>query len=348
MSDEPGGIAMLEQEDGSLLTGDRCALCDAPLEGRSLALEAEDGNVLNVCSACAAKSLPQPARSFSDVAEARGAVLAAVERQRDDHRLLADVAELLGELEDEVDHWQTVALEAEKQMRTLEAELARSRERLRKADDLLSTGGDAASALAGVTTAGGTTQPTPARRGVHAGEPPAFPPERTESTLALDEVRVSQRHFNESPFVEKMRGVRRSLGRPSVSLLKVPGEAGKVLLTVAWEIVWYQYLLDLDESCPVDESAELFAEGMELVELADRFKVSNAEIDDQGRLDASELEVASPPNRMPPSMTPPRRSGIGTPPLSSAGMTDDALTMLVSGRQSDRVPNHLVHNLAMS
>lgn len=274
---------MLEQEDDSLLTGDQCALCDAPLEGPPNTLEAEDGNLLSVCSACAAKSLPQPVRSFSDVAEARGAVLAAVERQLGDHRLLADVAELLGELEDEVAHWQAVALEAEKQARTLEADLARTRERLRKADDLLSTGGDEASDAA---------SPTPARRGVHAGDPPALLPEGTESTLALDEVRVSQRHFNESPFVEKMRSVRRSLGRPAVSLLKVPGEAGKVLLTVAWEIVWYQYLLDLDESCAVDDSAELFAEGMELVELADRFKLSNAELDDQGRLDASELEVA--------------------------------------------------------
>jgi hypothetical protein len=296
MGDEPGGIAMLEQEDGSLLTGDRCALCDAPLEGRPFPLEAEDGNLLSVCSACATKSLPQPARSFSDVAEARGAVLAAVERQRGDHRLLADVAELLGELEDEVAHWQAVALEAEKQARTLEAELVRTRERLRKSDDLLATGGDAASALTaaetGAVTAGSPTAQAPAKRGVHAGDPPVLLPEGTESSLALDEVRVAQRHFNESPFVEKMRSVRRSLGRPAVSLLKVPGEAGKVLLTVAWEIVWYQYLLDLDESCAVDDSAELFAEGMELVELADRFKLSNAELDDQGRLDASELEVA--------------------------------------------------------
>lgn len=296
MGDKPGGIAMLEQEDGSLLTGDQCALCDAPLEGRPITLEAEDGGLLRVCSACAARSVPQPARSFSDVAEARGAVLAAVERQRADHHLLAQVAELLEELEDEVAHWQAAALEAEKQAHALEAELGRTRERLRKSDDLLSTGGDTASTLpatgTGAVEAGSTATPAAARKGGHAGEHPAPAPEGAESTLTLDEVHVSQRHFNESPFVEKMRAVRRSLGRPAVSLLKVPGEAGKVLLTVAWEIVWYQYLLDLDETCAVDERAELFTEGMELVELADRFKLSNAEVDDQGRLDASELEVA--------------------------------------------------------
>ena len=242
---------MLEEEDGSLLTGDD------------------------------ARAVAQPARSFSDAVEARGAVLAAIERQRGDHRLFADVAELLGELEDEVAHWQTVALEAEKQARSLEAELARTRERLRKSDDLLSTGSDRPPVLPATATRGGPIRHQPA---------PA--PEGTEVTLTLDEVHVSQRHFNDSPFVEKMRSVRRSLGRPAVSLLKVPGEGGKVLLTVAWEIVWYQYLLDLDETCAADECAELFAEGMELVELSDRFKLSNAELDDQGRLDASELEVA--------------------------------------------------------
>ncbi len=266
MGDEPGGIVMLEQEDGSLLTGD------------------------------AAHPVPQPTRSFSDVAETRGAVLAAVERQRADHHLLVEVAELLGELEDEVAHWQTAAVEAEKQARAVEAELARTRERLRKADDLLSTGGDTPSGLQAAGTeaveAGSTTPPTATRRGGHTGEHTAPAPEGAESTLTLDEVHVSQRHFNDSPFVEKMRSIRRSLGRPAVSLLKVPGEAGKVLLTVAWEIVWYQYLLDLDETCALDERAELFTEGMELVELSDRFKLSNAELDDQGRLDASELEVA--------------------------------------------------------
>ncbi|MCJ7797418.1 MAG: hypothetical protein MUQ56_11760 [Thermoleophilia bacterium] len=287
---------MLEQEDGSLLTGDQCALCDAPLEGGPITLQAEDGSLLVVCSACAATSLPQPARSFSDAAEARGAVLAALERQRADHRLLDEVVELLRELEDEVAHWHTAALEAEKQAHTLEAELARTRERLRKSDDLLSTSSDAASALPadgmGAVEAGSTAPPAAARRGGHARELPAPAPEGNESTLTLDEVRVSQRHFNESPFVEKMGSVRRGLGRPAVSLLKVSGEGGKALLTVAWEIVWYQYVLDLDETCAVDERAELFTEGMELVELSDRFKLSNAELDDQGQLDASELEVA--------------------------------------------------------
>lgn len=287
---------MLEQEDGSLLTGDQCALCDAPLEGRAVTLEAEDGGLLRVCSVCAARSVPQPTRSFSDVAEASGAILAALERQRADHRMLNEVAELLRELEAEAAHWQTTALEAERQARTLEAELARTRERLRKSDDLLSTAGDMAFAPAvdetGAVEAGSSVPAAAASRGGLTGARPLPAPDGTESTLTLDEVRVSQRHFNDSPFVEKMRSVRRSLGRPAVSLLKVPGEEGKVLLTVAWEIVWYQYVLDVNETCEVDDCAELFTEGMELVELSDRFKLSNAELDDQGRLDASELEVA--------------------------------------------------------
>jgi len=147
MGDEPGGIAVLEEEDGSLPSGDRCALCDAPLKGPPIKLEVEDGNLQQVCSACAARSLPLQTRGFSDVAEARGALLAAVERQRADHRLLGEVGELLRELEDEVAHWQAAALEADKQAHTLEMELARTRERLRRSDELLSTGGGGPSAL---------------------------------------------------------------------------------------------------------------------------------------------------------------------------------------------------------
>jgi hypothetical protein len=64
-----------------------------------------------------------------------------------------------------------------------------------------------------------------------------------------------------------------------------------VLITVAWDIVWYQYLVILDEETGDEERVSLFAEGMELDELADSFKRSNATMGDTGRIDASEMEV---------------------------------------------------------
>lgn len=241
-------------------------------------------------------------RTFSDAAEARAALLASLERQRADQRLLTEVAELLRELVEEVSHWQTAALDAEEKARSLETELARVQERQRKSDELLypvaeTTTSPAAESFPPASTAEPRTPElrtggAPLASGPYGPDRTTPAPDADDSVLTLDEVRVSQRHFNESPFVEKMGSVRRSLGRPVVSVLKVAGDARKTLLTVAWEIVWYQYLLDLDESCAEEDRALLFSEGMELVELADRFKQPNAELDDHGRLDASELEVS--------------------------------------------------------
>lgn len=268
---------MLEPEGGSHLPDDQSASDGAPLHERT----------------------------FSDAVEARAALLASLERQRADQRLLSEVAELLRELVEEVAHWQATAMEAEKKAHSLETELARVQERQRKSDELLyATAETAASSSATVSSvASSSTDPRavePRSGGSPIASGPYGPdrdrtapaPDADDSSLSLDEVHISQRHFNDSPFVEKMGSVRRSLGRPAVSLLKVAGDVRKTLLTVAWEIVWYQYLLDLDESCPEEDRALLFSEGMELVELADRFKQPNAELDDHGRLDASELEVS--------------------------------------------------------
>lgn len=278
---------MLEPEGGSHLPNDRSASHGAPLHERT----------------------------FSDAAEARAALLASLERQRADQRLLSEVAELLRELVEEVAHWQATAIEAEKKAHSLETELARVQERLKKSDDLLYATAEtvaSSSATPSVATSSAATssaatassteprvaEPRSGGSPIASGpygpdrDPTAPAPDTGDSSLTLDEVHISQRHFNESPFVEKMGSVRRSLGRPAVSLLKVVGDTRKTLLTVAWEIMWYQYLLDLDEGCPEEDRAVLFSEGMELVELADRFKQPNAELDDHGRLDASELEVS--------------------------------------------------------
>ncbi|MCL5942413.1 MAG: hypothetical protein M1325_02650 [Actinobacteria bacterium] len=108
----------------------------------------------------------------------------------------------------------------------------------------------------------------------------------------MEDIRAIQRLFNESPFTEKLRSVRRSLGRPIVNVAPVQSAGKSALVTVAWEIVWYQYLIELGEAGESPGSATLFAEGMELTELSDGFKQPNAALDDQGRLDASEIEVS--------------------------------------------------------
>jgi hypothetical protein len=110
-------------------------------------------------------------------------------------------------------------------------------------------------------------------------------------TFSLGEIQLAQRCFNESPFTERVRDVRHSLGKPKVNLSRIQGVEPRVLVTILWDIVWYQYLVNLRKEAPIDERVALFREGMDLDELAPHFKEKNASVDDDGRLDASELEV---------------------------------------------------------
>ena len=102
--------------------------------------------------------------------------------------------------------------------------------------------------------------------------PAPAPSVQVEHTgLDIETIHQAQRYFNESANTDKMRSVRRSLGRPMVNLSRVVGPVPRVLVTVAWEIVWYQFLVELGDEDSVDERVTLFAEGMELGELAAHF-----------------------------------------------------------------------------
>ncbi len=122
---------------------------------------------------------------------------------------------------------------------------------------------------------------------------PATEPATTQpgDAFSLQEVRLAQRCFNEGAFTERMRDVRRSLGRPQANLSRIAGPEPRVLVTIFWDIVWYQYLVDLRHDIPAGERVSLFREGMELEELGESFRIKNSTIDEAGRLDASELEV---------------------------------------------------------
>lgn len=111
-------------------------------------------------------------------------------------------------------------------------------------------------------------------------------------TFRIDEVQAAQRYYNESLFVSRISDVRKSLGRPKANLTRVPGEASLAFVTFTWDIVWYQYLVDLRRDIPVSaERVCLYREGMDLDELAYYFREKNAVVNDDGKLDASELEV---------------------------------------------------------
>jgi hypothetical protein len=124
--------------------------------------------------------------------------------------------------------------------------------------------------------------------------PPDGPPtaeHHNRPTFSLAEVQVAQKYFNESQFTNRIREVRKSLGKPKASVTKLVGAEPHALVTVAWDIIWYQYLVDLRRDIPMDKRVVLHREGMDLEELASTFREKNASVDDEGRLDASELEV---------------------------------------------------------
>jgi hypothetical protein len=86
--------------------------------------------------------------------------------------------------------------------------------------------------------------------------------------------------FNESPYSRTIAGIAKSLGEARVSLLPLSGTASEIVLTIAWEISWYQYRLLRDSSQPV----RLAERGHELSELPERYRIWNASLDRQGRV----------------------------------------------------------------
>jgi hypothetical protein len=80
--------------------------------------------------------------------------------------------------------------------------------------------------------------------------------------------------FNASPEARKVAGLARSLGQPLVS---VHERDGAELITVAWELTWYQWEVFGAEVREV-------ARGKEIAELADADREWNAELDERGSL----------------------------------------------------------------
>jgi len=86
--------------------------------------------------------------------------------------------------------------------------------------------------------------------------------------------------FNTSPFRRTIHGVARSLGEPQASIVPLSGVSGEMIITVAWEISWYQYRVSPDAAQPI----RLAERGHDLSEVEERFREWNARLGDDGRL----------------------------------------------------------------
>jgi hypothetical protein len=92
-----------------------------------------------------------------------------------------------------------------------------------------------------------TPLPDPAGRGMRPRrlQPDVSPASRFERAIA---------RFNSSDAGRTAAGLTRTLGAPSVSVGDLAGTADEVRITVAWELTWYQWGVDLgDELRPVYE-----------------------------------------------------------------------------------------------
>ncbi len=86
--------------------------------------------------------------------------------------------------------------------------------------------------------------------------------------------------FNASAYRRTIGGIAKSLGEPRASLVPLSGVKGELVLTVAWDISWYQYRIAPDSAQPV----RLEERGHELNELDDAYQSWNTNIHDDGRV----------------------------------------------------------------
>lgn len=119
----------------------------------------------------------------------------------------------------------------------------------------------------------------PAAPGANVGRRPPEEPEVSESPLGRLE-RAALR-FSASDAARTVAGLSRSLGAPWVSIGAAAGSPSEVRVTVAWELSWYQWGVDLgDELRPVFQ----IDRGTELDQLDGSARQWNAGADEDGRI----------------------------------------------------------------
>ncbi len=116
-------------------------------------------------------------------------------------------------------------------------------------------------------------------------------PRNADETVASEPIlrRLSERElamveaadrFNASQYRRNVGGIAKSLGEPKVSVVPLSGVNAEVVVTVAWDISWYQYRVSPDSDNPV----RLESRGHDPGELEGSFMEWNAHMQDDGRV----------------------------------------------------------------
>jgi hypothetical protein len=116
-------------------------------------------------------------------------------------------------------------------------------------------------------------------------------PEPIRRRLSRDEQAIVEAAtlFNLSPHRRTVEGLTRSLGWPAVSLVTLSGTNPEVVVTICWEISWYQYRIVLGSS-----QVRLAERGLEPGDLDASFRDWNAELNEAGLIVPKLLEEDEP------------------------------------------------------
>ena len=116
--------------------------------------------------------------------------------------------------------------------------------------------------------------PDPAARGARVGRAGAIAETGTRLERAMA-------RFNESEHARTVAGLTKTLGDPQVSVGAAAGSPNEIRLTVAWELSWYQWGVDLGE--PASAVYEI-AKGYEVAEIDAPAREWNAHVEQGGRI----------------------------------------------------------------
>ncbi len=86
--------------------------------------------------------------------------------------------------------------------------------------------------------------------------------------------------FNSSDYRRTVGGIGKSLGVPRVSIVPLSGVSGELVITIAWDISWYQYRVTPDSAQPV----RLAGRGQDPGDLEGPYTAWNAKLEDDGRI----------------------------------------------------------------
>ncbi len=109
-------------------------------------------------------------------------------------------------------------------------------------------------------------------------------PQRRERTLDLEDLTPFERataRFNASEAAHTVAGLVRTLGEPRVSVGASAGRAEEVRITVAWELSWYQWGVDVGAE---ERAVRVIASGVEVAELDAAARQWNASAVDGGHV----------------------------------------------------------------